>query len=162
MKKIISEFKTFIAKGNVMDLAVGLIIGTAFTSIVNSVVNNIFMPVINTITSRVNLNSLKWILVKTAEDQAKFTIDFGLVISATLNFLITAIVVFFAVKTFNKFKEISSTVLDHNKEEPEKEKKEQECPFCMSKINIKAVRCPNCTSIIPNIEKEESENEKST
>lgn len=149
MKKIFSEFKTFIAKGNVMDLAVGIIIGSAFTSIVNSIVNNIFMPVINTITSRVDFDALKWILVKDAEEQAKFTIDFGLVISAVLNFLITAIVVFFAVKTFNKFKDISTSVLEHKKSETdEKKPEEKECPFCMTKINIKAVRCPHCTSII--------------
>ncbi len=137
MKKLFKEFKEFISRGNVIDLAVGLIIGSAFTAIVNSVVKDLFMPIIALITRNV--------LVPEGEQPPVFNIDAFL--SALINFLVVALVVFFIVKAFNKLKSLAP-----KKEEP-LVPTEKECPFCKSKISINAVRCPHCTS---HLEEQES------
>ena len=138
MKKFLQEFKEFISKGNVMDLAVGVIIGGAFSSIVTSLTDNIIKPLINCIGG--------------AEVQGKIHlvgenyIDYGAFISAVINFLIMALIIFVMVKIVNK------AVALGKKLEPKSEKEEapttKTCPFCKTEINIDAVRCPNCTSVL--------------
>ena len=133
MKKIIKEFKEFISRGNVVDLAVGVIIGGAFTGIVNSLVNDIIMPVIGVLTGGTHFESLKLTLLGDA------AITYGAFISAVLNFFIIALVVFLLVKVINSFR--------RKKDEPAPEVEPARlCPFCRQEIPRDATRCCHCTS----------------
>ena len=135
MKKFIKEFKAFISRGNVMDMAVGIIIGGAFTSIVNSLVNDIINPLLG-LFGGMNFDRL-FIPLK-----GEATLNYGSFITNVLNFLIMALVVFLIVKVVN------AAAKKFEKKEEEKKADTKECPYCMSKIAIKATRCPNCTSIL--------------
>lgn len=103
-KGFIAEFKEFISKGNVLDLAVGVIIGGAFTSIVNSLVNDIFMPIIGGIISGINFTEWKVVIPPAIEGMTGATITYGNFIQAVVNFLLTALVVFLFVKGINGFR----------------------------------------------------------
>ena len=150
MKKFFGEFKDFIAKGNVIDLAVGVIIGGAFSGIVTSLVNNIITPVITLITGKVAFTDLFIVLTKDVEVMPKTlaeateaglsTLNYGLFIQGVIDFLITAFVIFLLVKGINKIRNIGK------KEEPKAAPTTKVCPFCKSEIAIDATRCPNCTS----------------
>lgn len=133
MKTFLEEFKKFISRGNVMDMAVGIIIGGAFTAIVNSLVDDLIMPVVSILTGGIDFSSL-CIVLGQGENAATF--KYGSFISAIVNFLIIALVLFSLIKALNKLK----------KEEPAKEPTEKECPYCKSMIAIKATKCPHCTS----------------
>ena len=133
MKKFFEEFKKFISKGNVMDLAVGVIIGGAFQAIVNSLVNDIIMPLLGIITGGLDFSSLS-ITVGDAQ------IMYGSFISAIINFLLMALVLFMVIKAMNKAKELTE-----KPKEPEAPTTKK-CPYCQSDIPIDAVRCPHCTS----------------
>ncbi|MDO4188117.1 MAG: large conductance mechanosensitive channel protein MscL [Lachnospiraceae bacterium] len=133
MKKFFDEYKKFISRGNVMDMAVGIIIGGAFTAIVNSVVNDIVMPLISVLTGGVDFAALS-IKLSDAEDAA--SINYGAFIASIINFLLIAFVLFCIIKAMNKMR----------KPEPEAAPTEKECPYCKSKINIAATKCPCCTS----------------
>ncbi len=126
MKKFIEEFKTFALKGNMIDMAVGVVIGTGFTGIVTSFTDNFINPILNVVTGGARYG---W------RDISLFISAF---ISALVNFLIMAFALFCIVKAINKIKELG----------PKKEKKPsfKICPYCFSEINVKAVRCPHCTS----------------
>jgi len=130
MKNFLSEFKKFIARGNVMDLAVGVIIGGAFKSIVDSLVNDIVSPVIG-IFAKDTLN-------ESALQIGGASIAYGAFISAVVNFLIIALVLFLLIRWVNKLQERFV-----KKEEPKAARK---CPYCLSVIDDKATRCPHCTS----------------
>ncbi|MEI3502427.1 MAG: large conductance mechanosensitive channel protein MscL [Anaerovoracaceae bacterium] len=132
MRKFISEFKEFAMKGNVMDMAVGIIIGSAFTGIVTSLVDNILSPVIGLLTKG-NFDGL-------AVDFFGVTLKYGSFIMAVINFLIVAFVLFVIIKAMNKAKSLGQ------KQEEEAEPEVKECPYCMSEIPVKATRCPHCTS----------------
>lgn len=132
MRKFISEFKDFAMKGNVMDMAVGIIIGSAFTGIVTSLVDNILSPLIGLLT-RGNFDGL-------AVDFFGVTLKYGSFIMAVINFLIVAFVLFVIIKAMNKAKSLGQ------KQEEEAEPEVKECPYCMSEIPVKATRCPHCTS----------------
>ena len=132
MRKFISEFKEFAMKGNVMDMAVGIIIGSAFTGIVTSLVDNILSPVIGLLTKG-NFDGL-------AVDFFGVTLKYGSFIMAVINFLIVAFVLFVIIKAMNKAKSLGQ------KQEEEAEPEVKECPYCMSEIHVKATRCPHCTS----------------
>ncbi len=138
MKKFFAEFKEFISRGNVMDLAVGMIIGAAFTAIVNSVVNDLVMPLISMITG--GLDFTKWNIALAAGEEAPM-LALGNFVSAVINFLIIAIVIFCVVKSLNKMQKMV-------KKEDEKPAAPttKVCPFCKSEIAIDATRCPHCTS----------------
>lgn len=103
--KFFGEFKKFIARGNVIDLAVGVIIGAAFTAITNSVVNDIIMPIIGLITGGIDFAEMRIILKPATEATAEVAIRYGLLINAIINFLLVALVLFFIVKAFNTLKE---------------------------------------------------------
>ena len=132
MKSFISEFKEFAMRGNVMDMAVGIIIGAAFTAIVTSLVDDIISPLIGLLV-KVDFNNL----VATV-----FNVDikYGAFIMAVINFLIVALVLFCIIKAMNKATSLSK------EEEAEEEPTTKECPFCLQEIPIKATRCPHCTS----------------
>ena len=102
-KGIIAEFKEFISRGNVIDLAVGVIIGGAFTTIVNSLVNDIVMPIIGRIIGSINFTDLKIVLAPATEEVAEVAICYGTFIQNVVNFLLIAAVVFAAVKLINSF-----------------------------------------------------------
>ena len=131
MKKFVSEFKKFIARGNVMDLAVGVIIGGAFKAIVDSLVNDIISPVIG-IFAKDTLNG-------SVLQIGGASIAYGAFISAIINFLIIAFVLFMLIRWVNKLQERFS-----KKEEPKADPRK--CPYCLSVIDDKATRCPHCTS----------------
>ena len=134
MKKFFSEFKEFITKGNVMDMAVGVIIGAAFKAIVDSLVNDILTPIIGLLFNA-NFENL------TAQI-GDVTITYGNFLSAILNFLIMAFVLFLIVKSFNKVRALS----EKKPEEAPAAPTTKVCPFCKSEISIEATRCPHCTS----------------
>ena len=136
MKSFIKEFKEFISKGNVMDMAVGVIIGGAFTAIVTSLVDDILMPLISILTGGLDFSGLS-IALGTGEGAATF--NYGAFITAVINFLLIALVIFLIIKALNKF---SKKQEDDKKEEPTT----KICPHCKSEINIEATRCPHCTS----------------
>ena len=143
MKKFFEEFKAFISKGNVMDLAVGVIIGGAFQSIVNSLVNDILMPLLSMLTGGVNFAS--WaITVGKGELENPATLTYGNFISAIINFLLMALVLFLIIKAMNSAK--SALAKPKAAEEEEKAPTTKICPFCKSEIAIDATRCPHCTS----------------
>lgn len=133
MKAFFEEFKKFISRGNVMDMAVGIIIGGAFTAIVTSLVDDIIMPVISLITGGMDFSSFA-ITLGSGDNAA--AIRYGAFIQAIISFLLVAFALFLIIKALNKLK----------KEEPKPEPTEKECPYCKSKISIKAVKCPCCTS----------------
>lgn len=135
MKSFIKEFKEFISRGNVMDMAVGVIIGGAFTAIVNSLVNDIIMPVLSLLTGGLDFSSLCIVL---GQGEEPATLNYGAFIAAIINFLLIAIVIFTIIKAINK--------VSKKKEEPAPTTKE--CPFCHEKISINATKCPHCTSDI--------------
>ena len=134
MKKMLKEFKEFAFKGNVIDMAVGVVIGSAFTGIVTSIVNDLFGPLIAKITGSVDFSSLAIALGK-AEDAP--TIMIGNFIQTVINFFLVALCVFFFVKFVNKMRK--------PKETPPA-KAPRLCPFCKTAIADDATRCPHCTS----------------
>ena len=97
------DFKAFITKGNILDMAVGVIIGGAFTAIVNSLVNDLLMPVIGAIFGGINFTSLRWVIREATETQAEAALNYGNFIQAVVNFLLVAVVIFLLVKGLNNF-----------------------------------------------------------
>ncbi len=134
--KFLKEFKEFISRGNVMDMAVGIIIGGAFTGIVNSLVNDIINPLIGMI-GGTDLSGYVLVL----KDEA--TLNYGSFLTAIINFLIMAVVVFIMIKTINT---MSKALTRKKKEEEPAAPTTKVCPFCKSEVNIEATRCPHCTS----------------
>jgi large conductance mechanosensitive channel len=104
-RSFIDEFKKFISRGNVMDLAVGIIIGTAFTAIVKSLVNDIIMPIVGLILGGINFTKLHIVLRKETLSHPALTLTYGTFIQAVIDFLLIALVVFIIVRSFNKFRE---------------------------------------------------------
>ncbi len=150
MKKIIEEFKVFIMRGNVLDLAIGVIIGGAFQKIVNSLVNDVIMPLISLITGGINfsnwfltLDNSSYAVLAEAQANGANTLNYGLFLTEVLNFLIMAFVIFMFVKTMNRIASKRKKV--DVKEEAVKTK---QCPYCKTEIDAQATRCPHCTSVL--------------
>ncbi|MCR2804212.1 large-conductance mechanosensitive channel protein MscL [Paenibacillus soyae] len=144
--KMLQEFKEFAVKGNVVDLAVGVIIGGAFGKIVTSLVNDVIMPPIGALLGEVNFKDLKFYLVdiSTLSDADKETaaaIKYGQFINVVLDFMIVAFCIFMLVKVLNSLRRKKE-----DKDETPAEPTEKECPYCLSQIPIKATRCKHCTS----------------
>ncbi|MBC6937036.1 MAG: large-conductance mechanosensitive channel protein MscL [Chloroflexi bacterium] len=138
---MLAEFRKFIMRGNVLDLAVGIIIGAAFTTVVNSLVNDVIMPPIGVVVGGVDFSQIKIILQAAQGETPEVAINIGLFINAAINFLIVALVVFLIVRAFNRM-----MLPFQKKEEAPGEPVNKECPYCLSVIPYKATRCPNCTS----------------
>lgn len=139
MKKFLEEFKAFISKGNVLDLAVGVIIGGAFGSVVSGLTDNIIQPLLNCIGG--------------AEVQGKIRLfgtenflDYGAFISSIINFLIMALVVFLIVKSVNKISDAAQKLSKKDEQEEASAPTTKVCHYCKSEIDIEATRCPHCTS----------------
>ena len=140
LMKIVKEFKEFIMRGNVMDLAVGVIIGGAFGAIVTSLTDDIISPVLG-IFGGMDFSDLS-VEVNGAN------IMYGKFITAIINFLIMALIIFLMVKGINKIMSLGK------KKEEEAAPTTKVCPFCCTEIDIKATRCPHCTSELPEIAEE--------
>jgi len=142
------EFKKFALKGNVIDLAVGVIIGGAFGKIISSLVSDIIMPPIGMLLNGVDFSELfisldgtKYISLKDAQDAASPTLNYGLFINNIIDFLIVAFIIFLVVRAINRIQKQVGL-------EEDKKPTKKDCPFCLSSIPIKATRCPQCTSQI--------------
>lgn len=143
------EFKKFIMRGNVIDLAVGVIVGGAFQAIVKSLVDDVVMPVISLATKGINFADLfialdggEYATLAAAQEAGAATLNYGNFISSILNFLIMAFVVFLLVKGINTIAEKSKK----DESEAPAAPTTKECPYCKSEIAIGATKCPNCTS----------------
>ena len=148
MKKIWEEFKSFAMKGNMMDLAVGMVIGAAFTSIVNSLVNDMIMPLLSIFTKSIDFTNLflamdgnHYASLKEAKDAGAAVLAYGNFLTAILNFLIVAFALFLVMKQINRF-------LKKKEDAKNAEPTEKECPFCKEKVKIGAKKCPHCASMI--------------
>ncbi|MCR4955298.1 MAG: large conductance mechanosensitive channel protein MscL [Lachnospiraceae bacterium] len=136
----ISEFKKFILRGNVMDMAVGVIVGGAFTAIVTSLNQDILTPLLGLFGG----TDFSYLTVKIGMGENAPVLHYGNFITAIINFLITALVIFCIIRGINHMAEKAKSF--KKEEEVAAEPTEKECPYCCSMINIKATRCPNCTS----------------
>ena len=149
---MLKEFKEFILRGNVLDMAVGIIIGAAFGTIVTSLVADVIMPPIGLLLGGVDFANL-FILLKAGSPAAPYasladaqaagavTINYGVFINAVISFLIVALVMFLLIRSINRMR--------REEEAPPAEPTTKECPFCLSTIPIKATRCAHCTSELP-------------
>lgn len=144
----VKEFKEFAVKGNVLDLAVGVIIGGAFGKIVSSLVSDIIMPPVGLLLGKVDFSQLfmsldgnRYATFAEAKKAQAPTLNYGQFLLNTLDFVLIAFVVFLLVKFVNN--------LRRPKPVPESDPVAKECPFCISSIPIKAARCPHCTSELP-------------
>jgi len=143
---MIKDFKEFIARGNMVSMAAGIIIGIAFGAIISSLVNDIIMPPVGLILGGADFSNLFAVLregaspgpylsLDAAREAGAVTLNYGVFVNAIISFIIIALVLFFVIKAVNRLKK-----------KEEKKVSTKECPFCFSSIDIKAKRCPNCTS----------------
>ena len=144
---MLKEFREFAMRGNVIDLAVGVIIGASFGAIVNSLVKDILMPPLGLLLGKVDFANLFWVLkagtpaepyatLADAQKAGAVTMNYGLFINAIVSFIIVAFAVFLLIRTVNRL----------HKPAPVASPTTKECPYCFTTISIKAKRCPNCTS----------------
>ena len=132
MKKFLNEFKEFAMKGNVLDLAIAVVLGAAFGKVVSSLVDIFIQPIVDALTPTISADG-----VASGSIWLQKLVEFGGVV---IEFVVTALVLFLIVKAFNKMKNLKK------KDEPAAEPTTKECPYCLSEVPIKATRCPNCTS----------------
>ncbi len=148
---MLNEFKTFALRGNVVDMAVGIIIGAAFGAIVTSLVNDILMPPIGLLLGGIDFANQFFLLkagtpagpyasLADAKAAGAVTINYGVFINAVISFLIVAVVVFLLIRAINRLRQ--------EEEAPPAEPTTRECPYCLSTIPIKATRCAHCTSTL--------------
>lgn len=142
---MLKEFKEFAMRGNVVDMAVGIIIGAAFGKIVSSLVKDIIMPPIGLLMGNVdfsslfiNLSSTAYETLEAAKEAGAATINYGLFINTVLDFVIVAFAIFMVIKQMNRLKK--------KEEAPPAAPTTKDCPFCLSSVPIKATRCGHCTS----------------
>ncbi|MDX9917234.1 MAG: large conductance mechanosensitive channel protein MscL [Gudongella sp.] len=141
------EFKKFAMKGNVMDLAVGVVIGGAFGKIVASLVDDVIMPLVGLVLGGsdfsglfVSLDGNAYSSIEAANEAGAATLNYGLFISAIIDFIIIAFSIFLVIRALNKMKK--------PEEEVEEEPTTKECPYCKSEVALDATRCPHCTSVL--------------
>ncbi len=138
-KGFITEFKEFISRGNVMDMAVGVIIGGAFQTIINSMVEDVIMPVVSLITGGIDFT--QWSLTMGSGESAP-VLQYGSLITAVINFLLMALVIFVFIKVMNNL----SRKMVRKPEEEAKVPTTKKCPYCLSEIPLEATKCAHCTS----------------
>lgn len=138
---MLKEFKQFILRGNVLDLAVALVVGNAFTKIVSSFTKDVFTPPLGLLLGRVNFSHLGWTMM-TGKDGVPVRIEYGMFLQSTFDFLIVAAAVFFVVKLANRLLAIGK------KEEAAAAPNTRECPECLMAVPVMAKRCGHCTSVI--------------
>lgn len=152
LKKYTDEFKTFAMRGNVIDMAVGIIIGAAFGKIVDSLVNDIIMPPLGWVLGRVDFSKLYFVLpdyhgkwvhyqnLDAAKAAGAVTVNYGVFINTLISFVLVAFAVFLLIKAINKLR--ADTIIEQADAEPSV----KDCPYCYSSIDARAVKCPNCTT----------------
>jgi large conductance mechanosensitive channel len=140
------EFKEFAMKGNVMDMAVGIIIGAAFGKIVASLVDDVILPPLGLLLHHVDFSNLfitlgggDFATIAAAKAAGAPTLNYGLFLNTVLNFLIVGFVVFIIVKQINRLKRTPAAAVPTTRE----------CPYCLSQIPLKATKCAQCTSLVP-------------
>jgi large conductance mechanosensitive channel len=144
---MLKEFREFAMRGNVVDLAVGVIIGASFGAIINSLVKDILMPPLGLLLGKVDFANMYWVLkagtpaepyatLADAQAAGALTMNYGLFINALMSFIIVAFSIFLLIRTVNRLQ----------KPAPAADPTTKECPYCNTTISIKAKRCPNCTS----------------
>lgn len=150
IKNMLGEFKKFIMRGNVIDMAVGIIVGSAFTKIVNSMVADVMMPPLGLLMGKVDFTNWFVVLKHGAADAGPYatlaaaqaagatTLNIGNFLNAVISFLIVAFCIFLLIKGINR--------LDHKKEEAPAAPTTKDCPHCFSKIDVRATKCPDCTA----------------
>jgi large conductance mechanosensitive channel len=143
---MLKEFKEFAMRGNVLDMAIGVIIGAAFGKIVTSLVNDVLMPPIGKLMGGmdfanlfVTLNGATYASLSEAQAAGAPTINYGVFISTVIDFIIIAFVIFMIVKQVNRLKKQPQPA-------PAEAPTTMECPFCVSTISVRAIKCPNCSS----------------
>lgn len=146
MKKFLDDFKAFAMRGNVIDMAIGVIIGGAFGKITTSLVSDIFMPLLGVITGGINFSGLFYALdgnsyasIEAATEAGVGTLNYGMFIQNIIDFLLIALCMFLVVRLMNKL---------HHEKPAEPAKAPRLCPYCKSEIADDATRCPHCTSIL--------------
>ena len=139
MKSFMKEFREFISRGSVMDMAIGIIIGGAFTSIVTALVDSIIMPLISVLFGGISFE--QWNIVMGSGEEAP-VLGLGTFVAAIINFLLIALVIFMLIKALNKASEVK------NGPKEEEAPTTKVCDFCKSEIPIDATRCPHCTSAL--------------
>lgn len=153
LKRYADEFKTFAVKGNVIDMAVGIIIGAAFGKIVDSFVKDIIMPPFGWVLGKVDFSQMFWVLptsleeepvkyatIAAAQEAGAVTINYGMFINNIISFMLVAFAIFLLIKGINKLKTPAPVV--------EEVPTTKECPRCFSTVDIRASKCPNCTADI--------------
>ncbi|MBQ8482120.1 MAG: large-conductance mechanosensitive channel protein MscL [Alphaproteobacteria bacterium] len=144
MKEFFNEFKKFAMRGNVMDMAVGIIIGAAFGKIVSSLVEDVIMPPIGWVLGNVDFSDLKLIIVQKSADAEEVAIKYGAFFNTVISFIIVAFAVFILIKAINT---LQAKMLKEEKEaEAAAAPTTKKCPYCCSEIALEATRCPHCTS----------------
>jgi large conductance mechanosensitive channel len=148
MKNLLKEFKEFALRGSVIDLAIGIIVGAGFNTVVNSLVKNIVLPPIGLILNRVDFSNMYVSLsgghytnLAEAQKAGAVTLNYGLFLNDLISFIITAFVVFFVIRWINKMQRRRAA-------KEEKASPTRHCPFCDTAISVKATRCPQCTSTL--------------
>lgn len=159
---IVGEFKKFIMRGNLVDLAIGFTVGAAFTTVAKSLVNDVIMPPIGLLVGRVDFKDLFWILregekspapyatIEMAQEAGAVTLNYGMFLNNLIALLLVALVMFIIIRFYNRLEDSMEERLDGKK--PPQEPDQKKCPFCRSNIPYRASRCPACTS---NIEESE-------
>ena len=151
-KNLTKELREFILRGNVLDMAVGIIIGASFGKIVDSLVKDVIMPPIGVLLGKVDFSNLYFPIypigehynsLADAQAAGAVTINYGMFLNTVISFLVVATAVFFVIKAINTLK---TKIV--NEEKVEEEATTKECPFCCSTIPINAKKCPHCTSEI--------------
>lgn len=147
MKTLWQEFRTFVARGSFFDLALGIVIGASFSTVVNSLVKDVLMPPIGLLTKGVdfselyvNLSGQEYASLAEATRAGAATINYGVFLNNVLTFLIVAAVLFLLVREYNRLQAL------FEKEEAEATAAEKACPHCRSPVHVEATRCPRCTS----------------
>ena len=146
---MLEEFKAFVLRGNVVDMAVGIIIGVAFGTVIKSLVADVIMPPVGLLLGGVDFTDLfitlkegaqagPYATLAIAREAGAVTISYGVFFNAVISFVIVALAVFMLIRSLNKMQKVE--------EEAPAEPTTKECGFCFSEVSIKAVRCPNCTS----------------
>lgn len=162
-RETINDYKKFALKGNAIELAIGVVIGSAFTNIVNSIVTNVITPLISIFTNKVDISSLfialdgnKYASIDAAKEAGAAIITYGALINSIINFFILSIILYIILKYINSIsKKIES--LDkkaHAEKEEVKKATTKKCIYCQSEIDILATRCPHCTSILEDTSEE--------
>lgn len=133
---MLKEFKDFAVKGNVVDMAVGVVIGGAFGKIITSLVNDIIMPLVGMLTGGIDFSNMQWVLKPATAEAEAVAVKYGVLLNTVLQFIIVAFSIFMVIRQLNRLK----------KPAPAAPVTTKTCPYCKSDVALEATRCPHCTS----------------